>query len=103
MYFTVAFLLPQPSSLRRAFLLSGKTMNLLKSLARKILKEELENNKYHFEKLGNENLAKSRRIKELESDNDRLRIKVEQIRQDNLKLRENRPHFKHHKKKGGRK
>ncbi|WP_118786045.1 hypothetical protein [Haemophilus haemolyticus] len=78
-------------------------MNLLKSLARIILKEELENNKYHFEKLGNENLAKSRRIKELESDNDRLRIKVEQIRQDNLKLRKNRPHFKHHKKKGGRK
>ncbi|CBY80616.1 hypothetical protein AO053_00720 [Haemophilus influenzae biotype aegyptius] len=78
-------------------------MNLLKSLARIILKEELENNKYHFEKLSNENLAKSRRIKELESDNDRLRIKVEQIRQDNLKLRENRPHFKHHKKKGGRK
>lgn len=60
-------------------------MNLLKSLARKILKEEIENNKYHFEKLGNENLAKSRRIKELESDNYRLRIKVEQIRQDNLK------------------
>lgn len=58
-------------------------MNLLKSLARIILKEELENNKYQFEKLGNENLAKSRRIKELESDNDRLRIKVEQIRQDN--------------------
>ncbi|AVJ06347.1 TPA: hypothetical protein ACPIWO_001418 [Haemophilus influenzae] len=78
-------------------------MNLLKSLAKIILQEEIENNKYHFEKLGNENLAKSRRIKELESDNDRLRIKVEQIRQDNLKLRENRPHFKHHKKKGGRK
>ena len=76
-------------------------MNLLKSLARKILKEEIENNKFHFEKLGNENLAKSRRIKEL--DNQRLRIKVEQIRQDNLKLRENRPHFNHHKKKGGRK
>lgn len=53
----------------------------------------MENNKFHFEKLGNENLAKSRRIKELESDNDRLRIKVEQIRQDNLKLLENRPHF----------
>lgn len=68
-------------------------MNLLKLLARKILKEELENNKYQFEKLGNENLAKSRRIKELESDNQRLRIKVEQIRQDNLKLLENRPHF----------
>ena len=41
-------------------------MNLLKSLARIILKEELENDKYHFEKLGNENLAKSRLIKELE-------------------------------------
>ena len=63
----------------------------------------MENNKFHFEKLGNENLAKSRRIKELESDNERLRIKVEQIRQDNLKLRENRPNFKHHKKTGGRK
>ena len=74
-------------------------MNLLKSLARKTLKEEPENDKYHFEKLGNENLAKSRLIKELESDNKRLRIKVEQIRQDNLKLLENRPHFKHHKKK----
>lgn len=78
-------------------------MNLLKLLAKIILQEEIENNKYHFEKLGNENLAKSRRIKELERDNQRLRIKVEQIRQDNLKLRENRPHFKHHKKKGGRK
>ena len=51
-------------------------MNLLKSLARKILKEEPENDKYHFEKLGNENLAKSRLIKELESDNKRLRIKI---------------------------
>lgn len=78
-------------------------MTLLKSLARIILKEEIENNKYHFEKLGNENLAKSRRIKELENDNERLRIKVEQIRQDKLNLRENLPHFKHHKKKGGRK
>ncbi|HHF6601939.1 TPA: hypothetical protein ACPP6V_001277 [Haemophilus influenzae] len=78
-------------------------MNLLKSLARKILKKEIENDKFHFEKLSNEILAKSRRIRELESDNDRLRIKVDQIRQDNLKLRENRPHFKHHKKKGGRK
>lgn len=78
-------------------------MNLLKLLAKIILQEEIENNKYHFGKLGNENLAKSRRIKELESDNERLRIKVEQIRQDNLKLCENRPHFKHHKKKGGRK
>lgn len=63
----------------------------------------MENNKYHFEKLGNENLAKSRRIRELESDNERLRIKVEQIRQDNLKPCENLPHFKHHNKKGGRK
>lgn len=78
-------------------------MNLLKSLARIILRKEMENEKFHFGKLGNENLAKSRRIKELESDNERLRIKVEQIRQDNLKLRENRPHFKHHKKKGARK
>lgn len=78
-------------------------MSLLKSLARKILKEEIENDKYHFEKLGDENLAKSRRIKELENDNQRLRIKVEQIRQDKLKLRENLPHFKHHKKKGARK
>lgn len=78
-------------------------MNLLKSLARIILKEEIENDKFHFGKLGNENLAKSRRIRELERDNERLRIKVEQIRQDNLKLCENRPHFKHHKKKGGRK
>ena len=74
-------------------------MNLLKSLARIILRKEMENNKFHFEKLGNENLAKSRRIKELESDNERLRIKVEQIRQDNLKLRENRPHFENYKKK----
>lgn len=63
----------------------------------------MENNKFHFKKLGNENLAKSRRIKELENDNERLRIKVEQIRQDNLKLLENRPHFKNYKKKGGRK
>ena len=78
-------------------------MTLLKSLARIILRKEIKNNKFHFEKLGNENLAKSRRIKELESDNQRLRIKVEQIRQDNLKLRENLPHFKHHKKKGARK
>lgn len=78
-------------------------MNLLKSLARIILRKEMENEKFNFGKLGNENLAKSRRIKELESDNERLRIKVEQIRQDNLKLRENRPHFKHHKKKGARK
>ena len=50
-------------------------MNLLKLLAKIILQEEIENNKYHFEKLGNENLAKSRRIKELESDNDRLKLK----------------------------
>lgn len=78
-------------------------MTPLKSLTRIILRKEIENNKFHFEKLGNENLAKSRRIKELESDNERLRIKVEQIRQDNLKLCENRPYFKHHKKKGGRK
>lgn len=77
-------------------------MSLLKSLARKILKEEIENDKYHFEKNGDENLAKSRRIKELESDNQRLRIKVEQIRQDKLILCENRPHFNNHKKKGGR-
>lgn len=78
-------------------------MNPLKSLAQIILRKEMENDKFYFGKLGNENLAKSRRIKELESDNQRLRIKVEQIQQDNLKLRENRPHFKHHNKKGGRK
>ncbi|HHF7076443.1 TPA: hypothetical protein ACPQYU_000433 [Haemophilus influenzae] len=78
-------------------------MNLLKSLARKILKRNSKIINIILKNIGNENLAKSRRIKELESDNDHLRIKVEQIRQDNLKLRENRPHFKHHKKKGGRK
>ena len=75
-------------------------MNPLKYLARKILAEQIENNKFHFQRLGEQNLAKSRKIRELESDNERLRIKVEQMRQEILKLTDKRPHFKHKKKRG---
>lgn len=80
-------------------------MNPLKAFARWILAEEIENDKYHFEKLGTRNLEKSRRILELESDNRRLRINAERMRGEILELttKNKKPHFKHRPKKGVRK
>lgn len=82
-------------------------MNPLKRLVRFILREEIENNNIHFEKLVRKNLGKADTIGELRKDVEtkddeinRLKLKCEQMRQEILDLKKKRPHFKRKQKKG---